>query len=158
MLVSGMQDQLALYQRLSEGAEGWEADHSDAMRCRDIEEAISIGLAILANIRRRSSRWTSDVERGQISFSWEEAGALDDLHRWWLERSAPLLAAIDSCESKRYKVDGADDFRRANLDVSLMSLDTNRNRQSLESLQTGPGIPSKQAMDELRNSLRARGS
>ncbi len=154
----GMQDQLELYQRLSEGVEAWKADHVTAIFCRDIEEAISIGLAILNNIRRRGSQWANDVERGETSFSWDEARQLDDLYRWWLERSTRLLAAIDSCESKRYKVDGADDFRRANLDLSLMSLDTNRNRQSLESLQTGHGMPSKQAMDELRNSLRARGS
>ncbi len=159
MTVPGtLKAQLDLYETLSAGAEAWKKDHQDAMFCRDIEEALSIGLAILANIQRRSDRWADDVERGRISFSWEDARELDELHKWWLKRSALLLEAIDFCESKHYKVDSAEQFRQANLDVSLLALDTDRNRQSLESIQSGRGKPSKQAMDELRNSLRSRGS
>ena len=115
-------------------------------------------LAILANIRRRSDRWADGVERGKIMFSWEEARDLDELHKWWLNRSALLLEAIDFCESNHYQVDSADQFRQANLDVSLMSLDTDRKRQSWESIQSGRGIPSQQAMDELRRCLRPKGS
>ncbi len=159
MTVPGtLKAQFDLYETLSAGAEAWKRDHQDAMFCREIEEAVSIGLAILANIRRRSDRWADDVERGKIPFSWEEARDLDELHKWWLQRSALLLEAIDFCESKHYKVDSADQFRQSNLDVSLMSLDTDRNRQSLESIQSGRTITSKQAMDELRSCLRPRGS
>lgn len=97
MTVPGtLKAQFDLYETLSAGAEAWKRDHQDAMFCREIEEAVSIGLAILANIRRRSDRWADDVERGKIPFSWEEARDLDELHKWWLHAvlcfSKPLIS------------------------------------------------------------------
>ena len=159
MCAQNMMDrQRTMYQEISEQAETWKADHREAMHCRDIEEAIEIGLAILNNIRRRGEHWAREVEEGRVLFSWDGSQEVAELYRWWQSRSANLLQAIEACEREHYQVEGADRFRDALRDVSLMSLDVDRDRQSLASLATGSGIPAKEAMDALRRGVRPGGA
>jgi len=153
-LPSMLQGQFDLWLSGREDPEAWVPDHEDAMRCRRVEDTISFGLAILATIRRRAECWTEDVEAGKTQFSWEAARECADMYRWWLERGTLALKLVEECEAKGYTVERAGEFREEIRDVSLMSLDTEHDRKSLESLQSGHGIPSKQAMDELRHSLR----
>jgi hypothetical protein len=62
-----------------------------------------------------------------------------------------MLEAVRACEELGYTVEGAGQFREACREVSLMSLDTPRVRQSIDSLREGQGIGLQQAMDELRH-------
>jgi len=149
-----LEKQRNLYQEISEHAETWRGRHHEAMFCRDIEDAIELGLAILQNIRRRSESWAREVEHGTVQFSWEESRAVAERYQWWLARSAALLQAVEALERENYQIEGADRFRKEYRDVSLMSLDVDLDRQSLASLAAGGGIPAKEAMDALRRGVR----
>jgi hypothetical protein len=149
-----LNEQRGLYDAQSRRADTWKAAHVEAMQCREIEDAIHLGLMILANIRRHNERWAKDIESSRISFTWEDAESFANLFRWWRERSELLLGAMKVCEASGFAVEGSADFRKACLDVDLMSLDMNRVRASVESLNEGPGTSLTQAMHGLRNSLR----
>ena len=146
--------QRGLYDAQSNQIEAWKAAHVEAMRCREIEDAIQLGLMVLANIRRHNERWAQDIEISRVAFAWSDAESFAKLYRWWRERSELLLGAIDVCEASAIVVHGSADLRRACRDVDLMSLDTDRVRASVESLDRGLGIPLTQAMNGLRRSLR----
>ena len=149
-----LNEQRVCYDQLSGRVESWKTAHLKAMACRDIEEGIRLGLVILTNIRRRHEAEMIEIEDGNADFSWESFRDFNEAYRWWLDRSNLLLEAVSACEAENYRVDGADDFRREVQDVALMSLDVDRDRQSLTSFEEGRGTPSKQAMDDLRNRLR----
>ncbi len=68
--------------------------------------------------------------------------------------SRPVLDWIDQCEKAGSRVRRAAEFRDAWREVSLMSLDVDRARQAIDSLDRGEGIPFDQAMHGLRNRLR----
>ena len=106
-------------------------------------DAIQLGLMILTNIRRHNERWAKDIESSRIAFTWDDAESFAKLFRWWRERSELLLRALKVCEANGFAVDGSADFRKACLDVDLMSLDTDRVRASVESLDQGPGTGSR---------------
>jgi hypothetical protein len=155
MCAQNMMDrQRRLYNEISQEAETWKVRHDEAMLCRDIEDAIGIGLSILESIRRRGEHWAREIEDGGAQFSWDQSRELAEQYRWWLEPSTVLLEAIDACERENYQIQNARRFRDAYQDVSLMSLDVDRDRQSLASLATGSGIPAKEAMDALRRGVR----
>ncbi|MEN6451256.1 MAG: hypothetical protein ABFC96_12255 [Thermoguttaceae bacterium] len=149
-----LNEQRICYDQLSERAEGWKSDHHKAMACRDVEQAVAIGLAILKNIRRWHETSAREVEQGATDFSWDSFEAVCGAYRWWLERSTVLLDVIAACEAGNFNVDGADDFRNEVRDISLMSLNVGQDRQAIASLEADKGIPSGKAMDEVRDRLR----
>ena len=149
-----LNEQRGLYDAQSNQVEAWKAAHFEAMRCREIEDAVHLGLMIIANIRRHNEQWARDIEGSEIAFTWNDADGFAKLFRWWREKSELLLRAIEVCEANGFAVEGSADFRKACRDVDLMSLDTNRIRASVESLSHGSGISFTQAMNGLRNSLR----
>lgn len=149
-----LNEQRGLYDTQAKHVERWKAMHVEAMQCREIEDAIHLGLMILANTRRHYERWAKDIESSQIAFTWDDAENFAKLFRWWRERSGLLLGTLKVCEVNGFTVDGSADFRAACRDVDLMSLDTDRVRASVESLNQGLGTSLTQAMNGLRNSLR----
>jgi len=144
-------EQFSLYGRQ---VERWKIDHEEAMICLDVEDLISLGLTVLASLRRWTEVLARNLEYGQTEFSWEESGSLAELFRQWLGHSTTLAKLIEDCESLAYDIAGADNFRRECREVSLMSLDVDKVRRSIDSLRAGQGTPSGQAMDELRHNLR----
>jgi hypothetical protein len=149
-----LDEQRELYDTQSAQVEAWHHAHGEAMRCREFEDAIQLGLTVLANIRRHNERWAKDIERSQLEFSWNDAERFARLFRWWREKSESLLKGIRGSELNGFTVEGAAGFREACREVDLMSLDTDRVRESIESLQHGSGISFAQAMHGLRNSIR----
>ena len=149
-----LNEQRGLYDAQSRHVDAWKVAHVEAMQCREIEDAIHLGLMILANIRRHNERWAKDIESSRLAFAWNDAESFAKLFRWWRDRSELLLGAIEVCEVNGFAVHGSVDFRQACLDVDLMSLDTDRVRASVESLNQGAGTSFAQAMNGLRNSLR----
>src|ERR1035438_3404067 len=93
-----LNEQRGLYDTQSKPVEAWKAAHVEAMQCREIEDAIHLGLMILANIRRHNERWAKDIESSQIAFTWDDAEGFAKLFRWWRERSGLLLGALKICE------------------------------------------------------------
>lgn len=147
-------DPLALY-LLPGTLEGAAAPPQRAsLACRDLEEVIEAGLALLAVFRASNERWADAVRAGRTGFSWDEARQLANRFQWWLDRSRPVLDWLDQCEKAGSRVRRAAEFRDAWREVSLMSLDVDRARQAIDSLDRGEGIPFDQAMHGLRNRLR----
>jgi hypothetical protein len=142
-----LEKQLGLYR---DQAETWPASHVEAMRCRDIEDAIRYGLFLLEAIQRHNAAWSDDIQRGATDFSWEVARQFARSYRWWHELSTTLLAAIGEFESQGFQVEGAGAFREKYRDVSLLPLDIEQTRKSIESLEQGEGVPLRQGIDELR--------
>ena len=134
--------------------EAWKAAHDEAMQCAEIEDAIQLGLMILANIRRHNEQWAREIDAAQTAFAWRDAERFAELYRWWRDRSEPLVDGIAACEAAGFSVTGSADFRDACRDVDLMSLGTDRVQASIESLNQGRRISFQQAMNGLRNSLR----
>lgn len=148
------QAQLRLYKTQAEGGESWKIAHQEAMACCDIEDAIGLGLSILENLRRRSSK---SCECGKLS--WPETSDQARVYSLWLDATRRLLdGAVRDLEQMGFVVERADALRQACREVSLLPLDTDRVRRSLESLENGEGVPMEQAIDELRNRLRRRGA
>ena len=54
-----LNEQRGLYDAQSKHVEAWKTAHVEAMQCREIEDAIHLGLMILANIRRHNEQWAS---------------------------------------------------------------------------------------------------
>jgi len=147
------QAHLRLYKTQAEEVESWRLAHDEAMACSDIEDAIGLGLSILDNLRRRGG---SGAERGNLS--WEEASDQARAYRVWLDTTRHLLEGARRLEQAGFVVQRADELRRACGEVSLLPLDTDRIRRSLESLEGGEGVPTSEAIDGLRNRLRPGGA
>ena len=141
-----LERQLGLYR---DQVEGWQPEHVEAMRCRDIEDAIRCGLFVLEMIQRQNQRWAEDIERNLMPFTWETADQFAKTYQWWEAESTNLLKAIQAFESRGFGVDGAAMLREKVCEVSLLPLDIAQVRRSIESLERGKGVPLKQAMDEL---------
>lgn len=142
-----LESQLGLYK---EQCECWKVAHEEAMRCRCIEDAISFGLTILKSIQRHNEVWASQIERGLVEFNWDDAKKFANWYSWWLERSKLLLAAVEESEKHGFSVEGANIFREQIIDISLLPLDIDNTKKSIESLEEGKGIPLRRAIDELR--------
>ncbi len=148
-----LQRQLEFYGELSADIESWQIAHREAMFCRDIEDAVAVGISLYRCLRRRSQFSAREVEAGD-AVSQETAKEHAERYRWWLARSKILLSVIDACEAAGYAVQGAERFRIIHRDVSLMCLSVDDAFESIASLEVGKGIPARQAMDELRDRLR----
>jgi hypothetical protein len=131
-------------------AEAWRDAHTEAMCCRDIEDAIRYGLFLIDAIQRQNSAWAEDIDRGLQVFSWEVAGQFANAYRSWHAQSETLLAAVRSFEARGLQVEGAGVLREKYREVSLLPFDMQRVRESIESLDRGEGTPLEQAIDELR--------
>lgn len=135
-------------------AEAWKPAHVEAMRCRDVEQAVRFGLFILDDIQRQNARWAEDVRAGAEPFSWDMAERFAAGYRWWLERSRLLLDAISDCQRAGFEVEGAPRLREKHQEISLLPLDISQVQRSIESLEQGRGISHTEAMYALRNPVR----
>jgi hypothetical protein len=123
--------------------------------CRDLEDAIALGLTTFASLRRHSQSWAADAVAGRLGFSWETSRRFSEQYRRWKERTGALLKAVERYKAHRHTLTGERELRDAFKDVALMSLDAERMRAAYESLQAGEGISHSEAMDELRRRMAA---
>jgi hypothetical protein len=149
-----LQEQFDLYEKQADRLDdAWKIQHAEVRICWAVEDAIAFGLTVLNGLRRRTDSWSRAVERGE-AFSWDDARVDDEQYSRWLKQSTLVLRAAKFCEENHYDVTGVDNFRSAVLDVSLMDLDTTQVRDAIAELQSGGGVPARQAMDELRDRLQ----
>lgn len=152
---SFLNSQIDLYAAQSEAAESGFAN-AQAVGCEDVEDAIALGLATFANLRRHSRAWAGGAALGKMSFSWDVSRRFTEQYRRWKEITAVLLRVVDRCKVQRHDLASEGELRNAFKDVSLMPLDTDRMRAAYESLHEGEGISHSEAMNELRHRLAAR--
>lgn len=130
-------------------AGSWRDANVEAMRRRELEENVRVGLFVLEEIQRHNALWGEDIERGKEQFSWESAERFANEYRAWQNESAVLRRAVGEFEQREFAVDGAGVLREKYREVALLPLDISRVRHSIETLEHGKCIPLLQAMDEL---------
>ena len=148
-----IEERVALFGRQAQQlGEQWERDHHALEACWLVEDALRFGLSILESLRRLTAQWAHQTrKRPAVEFSWDVPERLAEVYRRWQRFSGTMLEAVRGCEEMGYTVEGAGQLREACREVSLMSLDIPRVRQSIDSLREGAGITLQQAMDELRS-------
>jgi hypothetical protein len=154
MQTTFLESQIRLYGQQSGELESSMRSHLQAMHCSNLEDVIGLGLHTLESMKRHNRKWSADVRSGETEFSWDDAERFAKAYGDWLQATRAILDAVALCEGRGFEVNGADRLRAASQDVSLMSLNTERLRASVESLQQGRGIPHATAMNELRDNLR----
>lgn len=101
-----------VYRQLEAYGESWKRDHSEAMACRDWEDAIAVGINIFHMIRDREQAWRDQVFRGVMPFSEEDN--LDHLGRFaeWLDTTRKVLAeTLPRLEERFGTIEGAAELR-----------------------------------------------
>jgi len=152
--LSFLSEQFGLCESHAQALETWKIEHETAMACAQLEDTIELMLSMLRSLRRHNERWAAHVQDVPGGFSWDTVRKFAELYRQWHRLSQRVLDAVGLCEAEGFVVQGADQLREESRQVALMSLDTDRVRRSIESLEEGRGIPFAQAMDELRDHLR----
>lgn len=79
-------------------------DHRRAMECRDLEDWLDFGLAVLDAIRRIDARYRERVEAKTIPL---QKGAVEEIYRLyeiWYASCDPLLRSITQLERDGYRV------------------------------------------------------
>ena len=69
-----------VYRQLEAYGEFWKRDHTEAMACRDWEDAIAVGINIFQMLQQREQAWREQVFRGTTAFS--EDDNLDAVFRY----------------------------------------------------------------------------
>lgn len=149
-----LESQIRLYEQQSGKVEAETQDHLEPMHCRNLEDLIGFGLLTLERIMRHNGQWSDDVRSGGAEFTWDDSERFAKAYKIWLRSTRQIIESAARCQERGCELDGVDELRSAFKDISLMSLDTERLKSSVESLQQGRGIPHAQAMNELRDSLR----
>jgi hypothetical protein len=97
--------QIAVYE------ESWQQDHDEAMRCRDLEDGLAVGVALFHLIERIDQSWRDRVFRGAEPFQAEDDAAIRLLYELWLHPSGRITARIEQFEAKFENVERAGEFR-----------------------------------------------
>jgi hypothetical protein len=101
-----------VYRQLEAYGEAWKRDHSEAMACRDWEDAIAVGINIFHMLQEREQVWRDQVFRGAIPYA--EDDNLDHQSRFanWLETTKEVLAEdLPELEKRFGEVEGARELR-----------------------------------------------
>jgi len=121
---------------------------------RELEERIAFSLFLVSRIDRFGRFERQEGKFDPAAIDWGLAREVNDLYTRWLDAVEPTVSKLASLKKEYGMLDGAEELRAGYRDVKLMSLDTDRVRESIESLEQGRGIPFDIAMEELRNNLR----
>ena len=74
--------------------ESWQKDHDAAMRCRDWEELIAVGMATCRLLQEREEAWRERVFRGTLDFDDADDRDLRERLGLWLTVTEAVLRDI----------------------------------------------------------------
>jgi hypothetical protein len=92
--------------------EAWKPEHNEAMRCRDFEEALAVGIAIFRALARLDTAWRQRVSQGTETYDPETEETLRGFFHWWLQPCTTAMERLRYFEGRFDAVEGAADFRR----------------------------------------------
>lgn len=121
---------------------------------RELEDRIAFFLFLLSRIHRDCQLWSQGVQAKAVAFTWDDSREFSELYALWLNNVEPTVSKLSAFQGTYGPLEGAEKLRACYQNVKLMSLDTGRVRQSVESLLSGEGISFDSAMEELRANLR----
>jgi hypothetical protein len=93
--------------QLTAYAESWKQDHDAAMRCRDVEEVVAVGVSTYALLHDREQSWRDRVFRGTDEYSAEDDAAQREGYRLWLATTEAILVRVVALEQQFGIVEGA---------------------------------------------------
>ncbi|HET6878859.1 MAG TPA: hypothetical protein VFI31_01815 [Pirellulales bacterium] len=148
-LLRYFKEHLHLYQQQAMQEE-WKSEHETAMRCRDLEEFIGIGLSLFKLMKERSHTVQDAMARGSMACNAEVTQAFLEGYREWLKPCAAVESAIRWFESRNYQVEKAEEFRSAVRDISLHEFDVDSMIRAERDIHEGRGKPLAEAIGELQ--------
>jgi hypothetical protein len=101
-----------LTRQLEAYEEGWQKDHADAMRCRDFEEFLAVGVAVFRALAQVDAARRQRIARGLEEPSPEDDRELLDHFRRWLATARLVREELRSLEDQFEAVDGSAEFCR----------------------------------------------
>jgi hypothetical protein len=100
-----------VYRQLEAYEESWKGEHDEAMACRDLEDTISVGIALFRLLERFEDSWRERVFRGAEAYSEEEDRSVQGSFRAWLQVTEDVLNAVPALEQRFGSVDGSGELR-----------------------------------------------
>jgi hypothetical protein len=100
-----------LRRQLTAYEESWKQDHDEAMRCRDLEDVIAVGVSTFHLLRRIEQAWRDRVFRGTEAFAPEDDAGYREGYRLWLQTTESLLAQASSLAERFGTVSGAEELQ-----------------------------------------------
>jgi hypothetical protein len=135
-----------LRNQVDASAEAWKVDHVEAMACRDVERLLACGLELFSIGRRADDEWSRSVEAGS-PFDVAKAEGIIEFYRWWIGPCDHILRRIEESERKSYKVDRADEFRKAVcLTRGIISMSAESIGRSMQQAASGETISLDEAL------------
>lgn len=95
----------------------WKKDHETAMKCRDLEDRLRVGMGLYRFFRGTDELWSRSVQAGREEFDADFVREVHSAYQWWLRPCDAMLDAINRIEKQGYAVEGADEFRQAVLTI-----------------------------------------
>lgn len=138
-------------------AAAWRLDHQRAMACRDLEDWLDFGLALLDTIRRIDRRHRERVSAGRVAFRRADAEDVSRLYEIWYAPCDHLLGMIDVFEGEGYRVENAGRFRDACRASHIPGLEPETLQAAAEQFEQGGGRPVREVMDEIRRRALGQG-
>lgn len=151
-----LQEHLSLYQRQADD-ERWKGDHETAMKCRNLEEFVGIGLSLFKSMKERAHAVQDAIARGELQYSPEISEVFAERYKDWLQPCETVERAIRWFESRNYQVDKADEFRAAVKEISLHDFDIKGMIKAKGDIREGRGKPLAEAIGELQRDCESRG-
>lgn len=141
-MASALQVQLEAY-----GNASWEFDHQRAMQCRDLEDWLDFGLALLEAIRRIDRRFQERAREGTVAIRPEAAEEIHRLYESWYSPCEPLLRKIGQVEAEGFDVENAEAFRAACRSAHLPGFEPEHLQAAAEQFAQGRGRPLREVVD-----------
>src|SRR4051812_45520923 len=88
-----------LLDAFSDKAESWKADHAEAMRCRDLEDALVIGVALHIAISGIDINWHDAVFSGKVEYVRAEELEIENYYRDWICTAGFFASLLEQMES-----------------------------------------------------------
>lgn len=134
--------------------EQWKCDHQTAMKCRELEEYIGLGLSLFNLMKERAHAIQDRIARGQMDYDPEIAELFIAGYQEWLKPCASVESAIRWFEAKNYQVEKAAEFRAAYREISLHEFDLGSIIKAAKDIREGRGKPLAEAIGELQRSCQ----
>jgi hypothetical protein len=101
-----------VYRQLAAYRESWQKEHEAAMRCRDQEEVVAVGISTYRMLREREEIWREKVFRGPLPFDAEDDADQRERYGFWLEATEAVLRDILPVLEREFDtVEGAEQLR-----------------------------------------------
>jgi hypothetical protein len=91
--------------------ESWKEDHDVALRCRDVEEVLAVGIAVFELLRRVEQTWREAVFREVEDFNAEDDAAIRQCYHNWLLPTEAFLGRLPPFERRFGAIEGVAEIR-----------------------------------------------